>query len=153
MQALLSPPETPYDCSNAERSTTKGNVLLEHFWKLFAVVLLAGLLFESHEVLSQWDADRAMKLNLANRKELTDSNLRDSDLLNHFASGLKKQSSPAHVVFKGQKPPVSGYLQEIGDKFVVLSTLYETESRVEDVLIPWDNIQFIRVHKSEAKGK
>jgi hypothetical protein len=68
---------------------------------------------------------------------------------NHFRMMrdlIDKQSQPAAIVFKNQAPSVLGYLASVDDECVVLRSLYREESKEQTILIPWENILYIRLN-------
>ena len=121
------------------------HLLLDHFWKLFAVVMLAGILYLGQEALSNWNGLRAMSMTVTNKQPRPDPY--------HLRYLKDKQSRPGAVVFKNQSPAAVGYLADANEDFVVLGTVYKDESREETILIPWENILYIRMNLKESEPK
>jgi len=59
---------------------------------------------------------------------------------------IDKQSQPATIVFKNQAPPVIGYLATADQECVILRSLYKEEAKEQTILIPWENVLYIRLN-------
>ena len=128
------------------RSLPRGFVL-DHFWKLVAVVVLAGAFYLGFQTLSA----------ISNGFTFLDKSMmemRDHSVLDHFVLelyGKDKQFRPATVAFKDKSPAVTGYVQDSYKDFLLLSTMYKDESREETILIPWVNILYVKMELKESK--
>jgi hypothetical protein len=66
---------------------------------------------------------------------------------------IDKQSQPATIVFKNQAPSALGYLASVDNECVVLRSFYKEESKEQTILIPWENVLYIRLNTSVPPGE
>jgi hypothetical protein len=118
-----------------------------HFWKVLAAVGLCGSLWVLHAAVAGrfWNGARE-STHLETRGEDDDLTPRSPQHFRLMRELIDKQSQPATIVFKNQAPSALGYLASVDNECVVLRSLYKDEAKEQTILIPWDNILYIRLN-------
>jgi hypothetical protein len=123
--------------------------IFSHFWKAFAVLSLIAGVYVGVQFMPRWHhatedgaTESPTQDDVAPRSPKTRYRL-ISDLID-------KQSQPATIVFKNQSASVMGYLASVDDECVVLRSFYKDEGKEQTVLIPWENVLYVRLNTKVA---
>src|SRR5262245_57968151 len=125
--------------------------VLSHFWKLFAITGLVAGVCAGYRVVPRRYATGQHTGQESSLTELTS----DDDGTSRGQHGYRfrlmrdlidRQSQPATIVFKNQAPAALGYLASVDEECVVLRSFYKDEAKEQTILIPWDNVLYIRLN-------
>ena len=131
--------------SGPSQANTGLALVLVHFWKLFAVAALIAVVYVGHGAITALQDFRAMSLAVTNKRD---------DRLPQIRLDFRgKQTQPATIVFKNQAPAAIGYLADVDNDFVTLGTVSKDKGEQEIILIPWENILYIRINTKESPPK
>lgn len=136
---------------NMNFGKTALGVLATQFWKLLAVVVLSLVVFTVHE---RWNFGDMFRFD-ATVNNSTHRDRTKSDRYSFFTwYGTDLQSKPAIVVLKNGAGTVEGFYHSADAEFLLLITVHKEKSETVRVLIPWENVLYIRttgVDKPDTK--
>jgi hypothetical protein len=124
---------------------------LSHFWKIFAITSLVAGVYVGYRVVPRHYATGEHDGQESSLTELTSEDDGTSRGQHGYRFRLMRdlidrQSQPATIVFKNQAPAALGYLASVDEECVVLRSLYKDEAKEQTILIPWENVLYIRLN-------
>lgn len=132
-------------------------LMFGHFWKAFAVLALAGGLWVLHDTLARRGHDVADDPFQSPQPQASrdddGATRRTPQQFRLMRELIDKQSQPATIIFKNQAQSAVGYLASVDDQWVVLRSFYKEEAKEQTILIPWENILYVRLNTKVAPAE
>jgi hypothetical protein len=135
--------------SNTNSSNIGGGVLVTHFWKLFAVVVLALVTWAAYGNRRTWNSFRVTTETSGTPFQPVTSFIYHGFLSDRFTEQVK----PAEVRLKGTGGTVDGFFYSADQEFVMLETIHPDKAEIETVLIPWENVLYVRMSRKERRDQ
>jgi hypothetical protein len=122
------------------------DMLMQHFWKVFAVAVATCSLWLVYQFITSAESILDKQSIRATRRPYPSI----PQLVMYLRNS---EAEPASVYFKNQSPPVTGFIADSDHDFLILSSVSAKDSIEDRILIPWDNVLYIKTRLKQSTSK